>query len=86
MLKLAIPGLVMMEAEYLAFKVLVLASAQLSTANLAAQTILATLNSAFWQVPFSISIAGTTMIGNHIGARSITSARRSALVVFVSRQ
>ncbi|KAK4946066.1 hypothetical protein LTR10_014868 [Elasticomyces elasticus] len=84
MLKLALPGLVMVEAEHLAFEILVIASAQLSTADLAAQTILATLNSAFWQIPFSISIAGTTMIAHHIGARSARLARISALVVFVS--
>ena len=83
MLRLALPGLVMVEAEYLDFEILVIVSAQLSTANLAAQTILATINSIFWQVPFSISIAGTTMIAQHIGARSVTSARTSALVTFV---
>ncbi|KAI1620926.1 mate-domain-containing protein [Exophiala viscosa] len=84
MLKLALPGLVMVEAEYLAFEILVIASAQLSTEDLAAQTILAALNSAFWQIPFSISIAGTTMIAQHIGAGSARLAKISALVVFVS--
>ena len=74
----------MVEAEYLAFEILVIASAQLSTADLAAQTILATLNSAFWQIPFSISIAGTTMIAQHIGAGSARLAKTSALAVFVS--
>ncbi|KAJ9634984.1 hypothetical protein H2204_005939 [Knufia peltigerae] len=83
MLRLAIPGLIMVEAEYLAFEVLVIASAQLSTASLAAQTILATLNSIFWQIPFSISIAGATRIAQHIGARSATSARTSAIVALV---
>ena len=73
----------MVEAEYLAFEVLVIASAQLSTASLAAQTILATLNSVFWQIPFSISIAGATRIAQYIGARSATSAKTSALVALV---
>jgi MATE family multidrug resistance protein len=82
MLRLAFPGLIMVEAEYLAFEILMFASAQLSTANLAAQTILATLNSAFWQVPFSISSAGTTAIAQPIGAKSTTSAKTSALVAF----
>lgn len=84
MLKLALPGLLMMEAEYIAFEILVIASAQLSTAHLAAQTILATLNSAFWQIPYSVSMAGTTMIAQHIGAQSAPSAKCSAVVVFVS--
>ncbi|KAF2670965.1 MATE efflux family protein [Microthyrium microscopicum] len=83
MLRLALPGLIMVEAEYFAFEVLTIASAQLSTANLAAQTILVTLNSAFWQIPFSISSAGTTAIAQHIGAKSTNSAKASAGVVFV---
>lgn len=83
MLRLALPGLVMVEAEYLAFEVLMFAAAQLSTADLAAQTILVTLNSVFWQIPFSISSAGTTMISQRIGAKSAPSAKISALVVFI---
>lgn len=82
MLQLALPSLLMVEAEYLAFEVLVLAAAQLSTASLAAQTILATLNGAFWQIPFSISIAGTTIVAQHIGAKSSQRAKVSAAVVF----
>jgi MATE family multidrug resistance protein len=82
MLKLALPGLIMVEAEYFAFEVLVVISAQLSTASLAAQTILATINGAFWQIPFSIGTAGTTRIAQHIGAGSISSAKLSACIVF----
>lgn len=82
MLKLALPSLLMVEAEYFAFEVLVIAAAQLSTASLAAQTILATLNGAFWQIPFSISIAGTTIIAQHIGAKSSQLAKVSTAVVF----
>lgn len=82
MLSLALPGLVMVEAEYFACEVLMFASAQLSIAHLAAQTILVTVNSLFWQITFSISGAGTTMIARHIGAKSIQSAKTSALVVF----
>jgi MATE family multidrug resistance protein len=44
MLRLALPGLLMVEAEYLAFEILVLAAAYLSPTHLAAQTIFATLN------------------------------------------
>ena len=75
------PGLIMVEAEYFAFEILVVISAQFSTAHLAAQTILATINSAFWQIPFSIGVAGTTRIAQHIGASSVSSAQLSACIV-----
>lgn len=84
MLKLALPGLVMVEAEFLAFEILVIASAQLSAEHLAAQTILALLNGGFWQIPFSIGTAGTTLIAQHIGAKSATLAKTSAFVVFIT--
>lgn len=83
MLHLALPGLLMVEAEYLAFEILVLAAAHISTAHLAAQTILATLNGALWQIPFSMSIAASTRVAQHIGAGSTNMAKSSALVAFV---
>ncbi|RFU34510.1 hypothetical protein B7463_g1800, partial [Scytalidium lignicola] len=83
MLRLALPGLLMVEAEYLAFEILVLAAAYLSTAHLAAQTILATLNGALWQIPFSISVATSTRVAQHIGAGSTSLAKLSAVVAFV---
>lgn len=73
----------MVEAEYLAFEILVLAAAHLSTAHLAAQTILATLNGSLWQIPFSISIAASTRVAQHIGAGSTNIAKVSALVAFI---
>jgi MATE family multidrug resistance protein len=83
MLRLALPGLLMVEAEYLAFEILVLAAAHISTAHLAAQTILATLNGTLWQIPFSISIAASTRVAQHIGAGSTDTAKISALVAFI---
>jgi MATE family multidrug resistance protein len=80
MIQLSIPGLIMYEAECLAFEILVLAAAYISTAHLAAQTILGTLNGVFWQVPFSISIAASTRVAQHIGARAPRLAKISALV------
>ncbi|KFY34745.1 hypothetical protein V494_06499 [Pseudogymnoascus sp. VKM F-4513 (FW-928)] len=83
MLRLALPGLLMVEAEYLAFEILVLAAAYLSPAHLAAQTILATLNGTLWQIPFSISIAASTRMAQCIGGGHTNTAKTSALVAFV---
>lgn len=81
MIKLALPGLVMVEAEYLAFEILTLAASYLSTTHLAAQSILSTLTALTFQIPFSISIASSTRVANLIGATLSESAKISARVV-----
>ncbi|KAL8672778.1 MAG: hypothetical protein Q9168_002772 [Polycauliona sp. 1 TL-2023] len=82
MVKLALPGLLMVEAEVLAFEILTLASSYFGTTHLAAQSILATLSSLTFQIPFPIGIAASTRIANLIGATLADSARKSAQVAF----
>ena len=74
MIKLALPGVIMVEAECLAFELLTLASAYFGTDALAAQSILATLCSITWQLPFPLSIAVSTRIANLIGATLVEAA------------
>ena len=81
MVRLAIPGMVMIEAEYLAFEILVLASSQFGSSSLAAQSILSTLISISYQLPFSFSIAASTRIANLVGAGLVDAAKVSARVV-----
>lgn len=83
MLKLALPGLCMIEAEYLAFEILILASSYLSTDHLAAQTVMASLSNIFWQLPFPTSIVATTRIAEHIGAGRPQAAKKSAATTTV---
>jgi multidrug resistance protein, MATE family len=68
MLRLALPGYVMLISEFLCFEILTLASAQISATALAAQSVLATLSIITFQVPFPISIAASTRLANLIGA------------------
>ncbi|KAJ5559151.1 hypothetical protein N7535_008985 [Penicillium sp. DV-2018c] len=82
MVRLALPGLIMVEAECLAFEVLTLASSYLGTSELAAQSILATISSITWQIPFPLSIAGSTRVANLIGATLVDAAKTSAKVSF----
>ena len=74
MIKLALPGVIMVEAECLAFELLTLASAYFGTDALAAQSVLATLCSITWQLPFPLSIAASTRIANLIGATLVDAA------------
>ncbi|KAI9770523.1 MAG: hypothetical protein M1840_003113 [Geoglossum simile] len=84
MIRLALPGLVMVEAEFLAFEILTLASSYLSTTHLAAQSVLGTLTSITYQIPFPISIAASTRIANLIGATLPGAAKTSAKVALVA--
>lgn len=70
----------MVEAECLAFEILTLASSYFGTSHLAAQSVLATITTFTWQIPFPISIAASTRIANMIGATLTDSARLSAKV------
>lgn len=81
MIRLAIPGMIMIEAEYLAFEILTLASSRFGPEALAAQSILATLASVAYQLPFALSIAASTRIANLIGAGLVPAAVTSTQVV-----
>lgn len=80
MIKLAVPGLVMVEAEFLAFEALVLASSYFGTTHLAAQSVLGTVSAITFQIPFPLSIASSTRVANLIGATLSGAARTSAKV------
>lgn len=68
MVKLGFSGFLMIIAEFLAFEILTLASSYLSNTTLAAQAALASLAMVTFQIPFPISIAGSTRLANLIGA------------------
>lgn len=78
--QLAIPGLVMLEAEFLAFEILTLLASYLGTRQLAAQAIGTTIAGLTYQVPFAIGIASSTRIANYLGAGLAGSAKKSTQV------
>lgn len=81
MVRLALPGMIMVEAEWLAFEILTLATSQFGADYLAAQSILVTLTSTTFQIPFPVSIAASTRVANLIGANLVDAAKTSAKVV-----
>ena len=83
MIRLALPGLLMVEAECLAFEILTLTSSYFGTTVLAAQSVLATIASITFQIPFPIGIAASTRIANLIGATLSDAAKTSAKVALV---
>ena len=83
MIRLAIPGLIMVLAEYLAFEILTLAASRLGETELAAQSVVSTITCLTWQIPFPISIAASTRIANLIGATLAPAAKISSKVAVV---
>jgi putative MATE family efflux protein len=80
MVKLALPGLIMVLAEFLAFEILTLAASHISGAHLAAQSVLSTIAATAYQLPFPMSIAASTRIANLIGATLTDAAKTAARV------
>lgn len=80
LIHLAIPGLIMLEAEFLAFEILTLLASYLGTYQLAAQAIGTTIASLTYQVPFAIGIASSTRIANYLGAGLEDSAKKTTKV------
>ena len=82
MVRLAIPGVIMVEAECLAFEILTFASSYFGVEVLAAQSILATLTNITFQMPFPLSIAASTRVANLIGATLVDAAKMTTKVAF----
>lgn len=84
MVRLALPGLLMILAEYLAFEILTLAASWLSTEHLAAQTVISTVVVTMFIIPLSVSIAASTRIANLIGATLVHPAKTTVKVALVA--
>lgn len=81
MIRLSIPGMIMVEAEWFAFEILTLATGQFGSEYLATQSILMTITSTTFQIPFPIAIAASTRVANLIGAGLVDAAKTCAKVV-----
>lgn len=80
MIRLSIPGMIMVEAEWFAFEILTLATGQFGSTYLATQSILMTITSTTFQLPFPIAIAASTRVANLIGAGLVDAAKTCAKV------
>ncbi|XBW35452.1 hypothetical protein QEN19_001022 [Hanseniaspora menglaensis] len=67
LISLAIPGIIMLEAEFFAFEVLTILSAKFGNTALAAQSVAASLQSLMFQIPFSFGVAISNRIAYQIG-------------------
>ncbi|PSK35635.1 hypothetical protein C7M61_004424 [Candidozyma pseudohaemuli] len=74
---LAIPGIVMLESEYVAYEIMTLFALYFGTVELAAQSAVGSIASLTYMVPFAVSIAASTRIANFIGGQNIFSAKKA---------
>ncbi|KAK4183882.1 putative transporter [Podospora australis] len=84
MIKLALPGMIMIEAQFSVLEILTIAAGQFGTAQLAAQSVLVTVTSTSFNIPFPLAIATSTRVANLIGAHLSDAARVTAKVAVVA--
>ena len=81
MIKLSLPGLFMVEAEWFAFEILTVAASYLSSTELAAQSVIMTLCVVMAHITYSVAVS--TRIGNLIGSDSLYAAKVAARANFI---
>lgn len=82
--RLAIPGIIMIESEYLAYEIMTLFASYFGTVQLAAQSAVSSIASLAYMIPFAVSIAGLTRIANFIGGQNKLGAVLATRVAMVS--
>jgi MATE family multidrug resistance protein len=86
MIRLSLPGMIMIEAEWLAFEIMTLLATRFGSDILAAQSVVMTLATITYQIPFPVSVAASTRIANLIGANLVEPAKLAAKVVCFTRR
>lgn len=84
MIKLALPGMIMIEAQFSVLEILTICAGQFGTASLAAQSILVTLTSTSFNIPFPLAIATSTRVANLIGANLSDAAKKTTKVAIIA--
>jgi MATE family multidrug resistance protein len=68
--QLAIPGVLMIGSEWIAFEIIALAAGNLDKTSLAAQSVIMTFDQVLNTIPFGLGVATTTRIGKLLGEES----------------
>lgn len=75
LLHLAIPGIIMLELEYLAYEIMTIVATYLGTNELVAQSTVGLVALLTYMVPFAVGIASLTRIANFIGGQNLHGAK-----------
>ncbi|KAH3684999.1 hypothetical protein WICPIJ_004031 [Wickerhamomyces pijperi] len=71
LISLSSSGVVSVISEWAFFEIITLCAARLSTLELAAQSLLATISTLMFQIPFAIGMATSNRVANYIGAGDV---------------
>lgn len=82
--KLAIPGIIMLLAESLAYEILTLFASKFGTSALATQSALSSIVSLLYMIPFALSVASSTRIANYVGGKNIIGGKLAINLGFAS--
>ena len=78
MIKLAVPGILLICTETWAYEIIALGASWIDTPNLGAQSIILTSITALYTLAFGVGIAAANRVGNLLGAQRPKQARLSA--------
>ncbi|KAI8378094.1 mate-domain-containing protein [Choanephora cucurbitarum] len=78
MIKLAIPGILLICTESWAYEIIALGASWVDTTNLGAQSVILTSITALYTLAFGVGIASANRVGNLLGAQQPRQARRAA--------
>ncbi|KAH3899441.1 uncharacterized protein SCODWIG_01381 [Saccharomycodes ludwigii] len=81
---LAIPGIVMLEAEDLSYEILTLFCSYFGTSYLAAQSAVSTVAVLMYMGSFAVGVASSTRIAHFIGAKRVDSANIASTVAIIA--
>ena len=82
MLRLSGPGILMVEAEWVAFDVLTFSSAYLGKTSMAAQSVLLNIGMIMYHIAFPASVAVSIRMGNLIGGGALDAARTAVRIYY----
>jgi len=80
-LKLAVPAMVMQNVEWWSWEIVTFESGLISADILATQTVLGNISNMTYYAPLAISYSTSMLVGQFLGAREISAARRCALIM-----
>jgi MATE family multidrug resistance protein len=80
MIKLAMPSLVMYEADTIGFEIMTVMAGRMGTAEIGAHTLLIMLCASLYKVPLSMGVATGTEIAKCLGQGSARKAHRTATI------
>lgn len=83
MVRLAIPGILLICTEVWAYEIVTLGASWIDTLNLGAQSVILTSITALYTLAFGVGIAGANRVGNLLGAQRPQQARRAAQATLV---